>query len=104
MGNYFFLSVIWMITAMGIVLTVRFFKRKKYRYAIFDGILSLIIPIETVLFFLERDFLKQNEFAYFIDRLIERDLFAYLILLLNLFLFLFNLYHLFFSKKNRSEI
>ena len=84
MSNYLFLIVIFLFMSIEVVSTYKFFRLKKIKLGIFSTIYFLITLILTLSFFFSRNVLVENELERLINGIININIFAILILLLNL--------------------
>lgn len=84
MSNYLFLIVIFLFMSIEVVSTYKFFRLKKIKLGIFSTIYFLITIILTLSFFFSRNVLVENELERLINGIININIFAILILLLNL--------------------
>lgn len=84
MVNYLFLVIIFLFMAIEAVSTYKFFRLKKIKLGIFSTIYFLIALILTLSFFFSRNVLVENELERLINGITNINIFAILILLLNL--------------------
>ncbi len=84
MGNYLFLVVIFLFMAIEAVCAYKFFRFKKIKLGIFSTIYFLITLILTLSFFGSRDVVVENEVESLINGITDINLFAILILILNI--------------------
>ena len=84
MSNYLFLIVIFLFMSIEVVSTYKFFRLKKIKLGIFSTIYFLITLILTLSFFFSRNVLVENELERLINGITNINIFAILILLLNL--------------------
>ncbi len=83
MGNYLFLVIIFLFMAIEVVSAYKFFRFKKIKLGIFSAIYFLVTLILTLSYFGTRDVLVETEFESLINGLMELNLFAILVLILN---------------------
>lgn len=100
--NNLFIFLLYFVVLLGFVWVINWIIQKKYRYALFCLITTIFTGVETFFFLLERDYLNQDEITYFMNQLTGNDLGAYIILILNLFVFFMSLYDIFFRKKKEN--
>ncbi len=96
----------WLFVAIGLVGTIQLLRFRKWRWAVLNGVLTIFTPIETVLFTMQRNVSAQTELDYFIEQLASLDMYAYLILFLNLLLIgfsCFNLYKVGQMKESKKK-
>ena len=84
MGNYLFLVVIFLFMAIEAVCAYKFFRLKKIKLGIFSTIYFLITLILTLSYFGSRNVVVENESESLINGLTDFNLFAILILILNI--------------------
>lgn len=84
MGNYLFLVVIFLFMAIEAVCAYKFFRLKKIKLGVFSTIYFLITLILTLSYFGSRDVVTENEVESLINGLTSFNLFAILILILNI--------------------
>lgn len=84
MINFIFLVIIFLFMAIEIVCAYKFFRLKKIIYGILSTIYFLITLILTLSYFSIRDVTIENELESLIRGLTQFNLFAILILLLNI--------------------
>ena len=83
MGNYLFLVIIFLFMAIEAVCTYKFFRLKKIKWGIFSLVYFLVTLILTLSYFSSRDVLVEDEFTSLINGLSDFNLFAILVLILN---------------------
>ena len=84
MANYLFLVVIFLFAAIGLASVYKFFKFNKFKVAVIYLIYLLLTLILTITYFNLRDSLSFDELSCFLNGLKELNVFAILILILNL--------------------
>lgn len=84
MGNYLFLVIIFIFMAIEVVSAYKFFRLKKIKLGIFSTLYFLIILILTLSYFSSRDVVVENELESLINGLTNFNLFAILVLILNI--------------------
>ncbi len=84
MVNYLFLVIIFLFMAIEVVSTYKFFRLKKIKLGIFSLIYFLVTLILTLSYFSSRDVLVENEVESLINGLTNFNLFAILVLILNI--------------------
>ena len=84
MVNYLFLVVIFLFMAIEVVCAYKFFRLKKIKLGIFSTIYFLITLILTLVYFEGRNAVTENEVESLINGLTNFNLFAILILILNI--------------------
>ena len=84
MGNYLFLVVIFLFMAIEAVCAYKFFRLKKIKLGIFSTIYFLITLILTLSYFGSRNVVVENESESLINGLTDFNLFAILVLILNI--------------------
>lgn len=84
MGNYLFLVVIFLFMAIEAVCAYKFFRLKKIKLGIFSTIYFLITLILTLSYFGSRNVVVENELESLINGLTNFNLFAILVLILNI--------------------
>ena len=84
MGNYLFLVVIFLFMAIEAVCAYKFFRLKKIKLGVFSTIYFLITLILTLSYFGSRDVVVENEVESLINGITDINLFAILILILNI--------------------
>ena len=84
MGNYLFLVVIFLFMAIEAVCAYKFFRLKKIKLGVFSTIYFLITLILTLSYFGSRDVVTENEVESLINGLTSFNVFAILILILNI--------------------
>ena len=83
MGNYLFLVIIFLFMAIEAVCTYKFFFFFKIKWGIFSLVYFLVTLILTLSYFSSRDVLVEDEFTSLINGLSDFNLFAILVLILN---------------------
>ena len=84
MVNYLFLVVIFIFMAIEVVSAYKFFRLKKIKLGIFSTLYFLITLILTLSYFSSRDVVVENELESLINGLTNFNLFAILVLILNI--------------------
>ena len=84
MGNYLFLVIIFLFMAIEGVSAYKFFRLKKIKLGIFSTIYFLVTLILTLSYFSTRDVLVENELESLINGVVDFNLFAVLVLILNI--------------------
>ena len=84
MVNYLFLVIIFLFMAIDVVSTYKFFRLKKIKLGIFSLIYFLVTLILTLSFFFSRNVLVENELGRLINGITNINLYAILVLILNL--------------------
>lgn len=84
MGNYLFLVIIFLFMAIEGVSAYKFFRLKKIKLGIFSTIYFLITLILTLSYFGSRDVVVENELESLINGVTNFNLFAILVLILNI--------------------
>lgn len=84
MGNYLFLVIIFIFMAIEVVSAYKFFRLKKIKLGIFSTLYFLITLILTLSYFSSRDVVVENELESLINGITDINLFAILILVLNI--------------------
>ena len=84
MGNYLFLVIIFIFMAIEVVSAYKFFRLKKIKLGIFSTLYFLITLILTLSYFSSRDVVVENELESLINGLTDFNLFAILVLILNI--------------------
>ena len=84
MVNYLFLVIIFLFMAIEAVDAYKFFRLKKIKLGIFSTLYFLITLILTLSFFGTRDVLVETELESLINGIADFNLFAILILILNI--------------------
>ncbi len=84
MGNYLFLVIIFLFMAIEAVSSYKFFRLKKIKLGIFSAIYFLITLILTLSYFGSRDVAVENELESLINGITDINLFAILVLILNI--------------------
>lgn len=81
MWNYLFIVVITLFYAIVLASVYKFFKHKKWGYAVGSFIFILISLLVTVLYFSMRNVLVEDEITYFINALRKGEGSAFFLLL-----------------------
>ena len=84
MGNYLFLVIIFLFMAIEVVSAYKFFRLKKVKLGIFSTVYFLVTIILTLTYFSSRNVLTENEFESLINGISNFNLFAILVMLLNI--------------------
>ena len=84
MGNYLFLVIIFLFMAIEGVSAYKFFRLRKIKLGIFSTIYFLVTLILTLSYFYSRDVLVENELESLINGIVDFNLFAVLVLILNI--------------------
>ena len=84
MGNYLFLVIIFIFMAIEVVSAYKFFRLKKIKLGIFSTLYFLITLILTLSYFESRNVAVENELESLINGITDINLFAILILVLNI--------------------
>ena len=84
MVNYLFLVVIFLFMAIEAVSAYKFFRLKKIKLGIFSTIYFLITLILTLSYFGSRNVAVENELESLINGITDINLFAILVLILNI--------------------
>ena len=84
MGNYLFLVIIFLFMAIEVVSAYKFFRLKKIKLGIFSTLYFLVTLILTLSYFSSRDVVVENELESLINGLTNFNLFAILVLILNI--------------------
>lgn len=84
MGNYLFLVIIFIFMAIEVVSAYKFFRLKKIKLGIFSTLYFLITLILTLSYFSSRDVVVENELESLINGLTNFNLFAILVIILNI--------------------
>ena len=84
MWNYLFLVIIFLFMAIEVVSAYKFFRLKKIKLGIFSTIYFLITLILTLSYFGSRNVAVENELESLINGIADINLFAILILVLNI--------------------
>ena len=84
MGNYLFLVIIFIFMAIEVVSAYKFFRLKKIKLGIFSTLYFLITLILTLSYFSSSDVVVENELESLINGLTNFNLFAILVLILNI--------------------
>ena len=84
MGNYLFLVIIFLFMAIEGVSAYKFFRLKRIKIGIFSTIYFLITLILTLSYFSTRNILTENEIESLINGISEANIFAILVMLLNI--------------------
>ncbi len=84
MGNYLFLVIIFLFMAIEAVCTYKFFRFRKIKLGVFSFIYFLVTLILTLSYFSTRDVLVENEFMSIVHDFKDINLFAILVVILNI--------------------
>ena len=84
MINLIFLVIIFLFMAIEVVSAYKFFRLKKIKLGIFSTLYFLITLILTLSYFSSRDVVVENELESLINGLTDFNLFAILVLILNI--------------------
>lgn len=84
MWNYLFLVIIFLFMAIEVVSAYKFFRLKKIKLGIFSTIYFLITLILTLSYFGSRNVAVENELESLINGIADINLFAIIILVLNI--------------------
>lgn len=84
MWNYLFLVIIFLFMAIEVVSAYKFFRLKKIKLGIFSTIYFLITLILTLSYFGSRNVAVENELESLINGITDINLFAILVLILNI--------------------
>lgn len=84
MGNYLFLVVIFLFMAIEGVSAYKFFRFRKIKLGVFLAIYFFITLILTLSFFFSRNVLVENELERLINGITNINLYAILVLILNI--------------------
>ena len=84
MVNYLFLVIIFLFMAIEVVSTYKFFRLKKIKLGIFSLIYFLVTLILTLSFFFSCNVLVENELGRLINGITNINLYAILVLILNI--------------------
>ena len=84
MWNYLFLVIIFLFMAIEVVSAYKFFRLNKIKLGIFSTIYFLITLILTLSYFRSRDVAVENELESLINGITDINLFAIIILVLNI--------------------
>lgn len=84
MGNYLFLVVIFLFMAIEGVSAYKFFRFRKIKLGVFSAIYFFITLILTLSFFFSRNVLVENELERLINGITNINLYAILVLILNI--------------------
>lgn len=84
MENYLFLVVIFLFMAIEGVSAYKFFRFRKIKLGIFSAIYFFITLILTLSFFFSRNVLVENELERLINGIANINLYAILVLILNI--------------------
>ncbi len=92
MINYLFLVVIFLFMAIEVVSSYKFFRLKKIKQGIFSLLYFLITLILTLSYFSTRDVLVEDELTSLINGVSNFNLFAILVLILNISMIIVSTY------------
>lgn len=84
MGNYLFLVIIFLFMAIETVNTYKFFRLKKIKLGIISLAYFLVTLIFTLSYFSSRNVLVENEIESLINGIASFNIFAILVLILNI--------------------
>lgn len=84
MENYLFLVVIFLFMAIEGVSAYKFFRFRKIKLGVFSAIYFFITLILTLSFFFSRNVLVENELGRLINGITNINLYAILVLILNI--------------------
>ncbi len=84
MSNYIFLVIIFLFMAIEATSAYKFFRLKKIKIGIFSTIYFLITLILTLSYFKSRNITVENELESLINGITDFNLFAIIILILNI--------------------
>jgi hypothetical protein len=84
MENYLFLVVIFLFMAIEGVSAYKFFRFRKIKLGVFSAIYFFITLILTLSFFFSRNVLVENELERLINGITNINLYAILVLILNI--------------------
>ena len=91
MWNYLFLVIIFLFMAIEVVSAYKFFRLKKIKLSIFSTIYFLITLILTLSYFGSRNVAVENELESLINGITDINLFAILVLILNISMIVFSI-------------
>ena len=91
MWNYLFLVIIFLFMAIEVVSAYKFFRLKKIKLGIFSTIYFLITLILTLSYFGSRNVAVENELESLINGITDINLFAILVLILNISMIVFSI-------------
>lgn len=107
MGNYLFLVIIFLFMAIEAVCSYKFFRLKKIKWGIFSLVYFLVTLILTLSYFSSRDVLVEDEFTSLINGLSDFNLFAILVLILNVTMIIISVFSyvkvLAWGRENKSS-
>ena len=107
MGNYLFLVIIFLFMAIEAVCSYKFFRLKKIKWGIFSLVFFLVTLILTLSYFSSRDVLVEDEFTSLINGLSNFNLFAILVLILNVAMIIISVFSyvkvLAWGRENKSS-
>ena len=107
MGNYLFLVIIFLFMAIEAVCSYKFFRLKKIKWGIFSLVYFLVTLILTLSYFSSRDVLVEDEFTSLINGLSDFNLFAILVLILNVAMIIISVFSyvkvLAWGRENKSS-
>ncbi len=107
MGNYLFLVIIFLFMAIEAVCSYKFFRLKKIKWGIFSLVYFLVTLILTLSYFSSRDVLVEDEFTSLINGLSNFNLFAILVLILNVAMIIISVFSyvkvLAWGRENKSS-
>lgn len=107
MVNYLFLVIIFLFMAIEAVCSYKFFRLKKIKWGIFSLVYFLVTLILTLSYFSSRDVLVEDEFTSLINGLSDFNLFAILVLILNVAMIIISVFSyvkvLAWGRENKSS-
>ena len=107
MGNYLFLVIIFLFMAIEAVCSYKFFRLKKIKWGLFSLVYFLVTLILTLSYFSSRDVLVEDEFTSLINGLSDFNLFAILVLILNVAMIIISVFSyvkvLAWGRENKSS-
>ncbi len=107
MGNYLFLVIIFLFMAIEAVCSYKFFRLKKIKWGLFSLVYFLVTLILTLSYFSSRDVLVEDEFTSLINGLSDFNLFAILVLILNVTMIIISVFSyvkvLAWGRENKSS-
>lgn len=107
MVNYLFLVIIFLFMAIEATSAYKFFRLKKIKWGIFSLVYFLVTLILTLSYFSSRDVLVEDEFTSLINGLSNFNLFAILVLILNVAMIIISVFSyvkvLAWGRENKSS-
>ena len=107
MVNYLFLVIIFLFMAIEAVCSYKFFRLKKIKWGIFSLVYFLVTLILTLSYFSSRDVLVEDEFTSLINGLSDFNIFAILVLILNVAMIIISVFSyvkvLAWGRENKSS-